>query len=65
MQCDTQGHVAELRESTHRAQVAPCGTDAWQGPRESTRMPGWHHVVGGLANEGPTGYWALDIGLGR
>ena len=31
------------------------GTNAWQGPRESTQMPGWCHVVGGLAGEGHTG----------
>ena len=31
------------------------GADTCQGPRESTRMPGWCHVVGGLEDEGPTG----------
>ena len=33
--------------SPHGPQVAPCGADAWQGPRESTRTPGWHHEAGG------------------
>ena len=29
--------------------------DAWLGPRESTRTPGWPHVAGGLVGEGPMG----------
>ena len=37
----TQGHVAEPREPMQ------ClgGADAWQGPRESMRTPGWCHVA--------------------
>ena len=38
-------------ERAHRVQG---GADMWQGPRESTQMPGWGHVAGGLASEGPT-----------
>ena len=30
------------------------GADMWRGPRESTQTPGWRHVAGGLAAEGPT-----------
>ena len=58
MQRGTQGHVAEPREPTQQAgdaQVRTVGVDTWQGPRKSTRMPGWRHVAGGLASEGPTG----------
>ena len=47
-----QGHVAEPREPTRGLG----GVDTWQGPRESTRAPGWHHVaVWGLEFGGPTG----------
>ena len=58
MRHGTQGHMAELHEPTRcagGAQVRTCGADTWQGPRESTRMPGWCHVAGGLAFGGPTG----------
>ena len=58
MRRGTQGHVAEPREPTRHAgdaQVHTCGMDTWQGLRKSTRTPGWRHVAGGLASEGPTG----------
>ena len=38
-----------------RAHAMQGGADTWQGPRKSMRMPGWCHVAGGLAGEGPTG----------
>ena len=40
---------ARPRGRASRAHAAPRwrggGADAWQGPRESTRTPGWRHVA--------------------
>ena len=64
MQRGMQGHVAEPREPTRLV-----GARKWRrhvaGPRESTRTPGWQHVAGRLAGEGPTGLWALVRVLGH
>ena len=35
------------RDRAARAQVVPCGMDAWQGPCESRWTPGWAHVARG------------------
>ena len=37
-----------------RAHAMQGGADVWHGPHESTRMPEWRHVAGGLTGEGPT-----------
>ena len=44
------------------------GADAWQGHASPRRCPSgatWQERVTGLASEGPTGWWALVIVLGR
>ena len=46
---------AKPRGRAARAHAVQGGVDAWHGPRESTRMPRWRHVAGGLTSEGPTG----------
>ena len=44
---------ARPRGKAVRAQTArrwpTGGADAWQGPHESTRTPGWHHVASNRA----------------
>ena len=40
MQRGTQGHVAELRVAHAGSLGGPADVDAWQGPCESTQMPG-------------------------
>ena len=37
------------------AQVARVARTRGRRPREPTQTPGWCHVVGGMASEGPTG----------
>ena len=50
-----RGRATRAMQRVGGAQVRTSGANAWQGPRESTRMPEWPHVAGGLEGEGPTG----------
>ena len=50
-----RGRAGEPTRHASDAKVRTGGANAWQGPRESTRMPEWCHVAGGLAFGGPMG----------
>ena len=68
MRRGTQGHVARPREPTRAPAWHKGSADVWQGHASPRGHPGgatWRERVTGLANEGPTGYWALVRILGR